>query len=104
MASPAGSPWSETGTATAPPRSVGWIPVAGDWTSPGKARLASAGEGPGAPAISAADLHGVLAAALSRLQQAGVRPALLGRLQAVTAVVQSLPAGTLGEAQPDRNR
>jgi hypothetical protein len=83
---------------------AGWLPVAGDWAFPREALRAAGGEGPGAPTVRQADLDTTLAAALGRLRQAGVSQGTLARLAAVTAVVQPLPPGTLGLAQPSANR
>jgi predicted outer membrane repeat protein len=80
-----------------------WTPVAGYYGSPPPLLLAAGGEGPGAAALSTGDLNGILAAALGRLQQAGVSADLVSRLASVTALIQPLAPGQLGEAQPDQN-
>jgi uncharacterized delta-60 repeat protein len=73
-----------------------WTPVA---RPPGASirLLAAGGEGPGAAALSGGDLNATLAAALGRLQQAGVSPAVLSRLSEVTAVIEPLAPGQLGK-------
>jgi uncharacterized delta-60 repeat protein len=82
-----------------------WTPVAGHYGFPALplAQMAAGGEGPGAAEISTGDLDGIVQAALGRLQQAGVSPALLGHLSAVTALLQPLAPGQLGEALPQQN-
>jgi hypothetical protein len=64
---------------------------------------AAGGEGPGAAAISTGDLNGIVQAALGRLQQAGVSADLVSRLATVTALLQPLAPGQLGEAVVGQN-
>jgi uncharacterized delta-60 repeat protein len=73
-----------------------WTPVA---RPPGASvsLLASGGEGPGAASLGAGDLNATQTAALGRLQQAGVSPAVLSRLSGVTAVIEPLAPGQLGK-------
>jgi hypothetical protein len=80
-----------------------WTPVTGTFGASALAQFAAGGEGPGAPSIRTGDLKATLTAALGRLQQAGVSPALLGRLSGVTALIQPLTPGQLGEALPQQD-
>jgi uncharacterized delta-60 repeat protein len=79
-----------------------WTPVVGHYGYPPLPlpELAAGGAGPGAAALSTGDLNGMVSAALGRLRQAGVSPALVSRLSAVTALIQPLAPGQLGEALP----
>jgi hypothetical protein len=54
--------------------------------------------------LSQAALDGVVGAALTRLQDAGVGGALLGRLSAAQFQVSDLPTGELGVASPSANQ
>jgi uncharacterized delta-60 repeat protein len=76
-----------------------WVPVARP-SGASLGLLATGGEGPGATALSAGDLNATLTAALDRLRQAGVTPAVLSRLSGVTALTQPLAPGQLGKAMP----
>jgi hypothetical protein len=75
-----------------------FVALVGDPDFPTQPQFAFGGEGPGAAAISAADLSGALQGALARLQQAGVSADTLGRLAGVTAVLTPLTPGQLGAA------
>jgi hypothetical protein len=79
-----------------------WTPVIGQYHG-NLDLLALGGEGSGAASLSASDLNATLAAALGRLQQAGVSPAVRTRLSGVTAVIQPLAPGQLGQVQLDQN-
>ena len=79
-----------------------WTPVAGHYIQAVEP-LAADGEGPGATSLSTGDLNAIFQAALGRLQQAGVPQALLGPLSGVTALIQPLAPGQLGEALPGQN-
>jgi hypothetical protein len=83
-----------------------WLPVTG---ADATASLLEAAGGPQTGAaqavpLSQADLDGVVGAALTRLQEAGVGGALLGRLSAAQFQVSDLPAGELGVAFPSANK
>jgi hypothetical protein len=80
-----------------------FIGVVGDFQFPAVPQFAADGEGAGAAAISTSDLHMIVQAALGRLQQAGVSQNVLNRLVTVTAVIQPLAPGQLGEALPNQN-
>jgi hypothetical protein len=56
------------------------------------------------PPLTQAALDGVVGAALTRLQAAGVGGALFSRLSAAQFQVSDLPAGELGLALPSANR
>jgi parallel beta-helix repeat protein len=82
-----------------------WLPVTSSY---GRADLLRAGDGaqaadPQTP-LTQADLDGVVAAALTRLQAAGVGGALLGQLSAAHFQVSDLPAGNLGMGFPGANQ
>jgi uncharacterized delta-60 repeat protein len=79
------------------------LPITGDFNFPAQPLLAADGPGPGAASISTGDLNAIFNAALGRLQQAGVSPAVLDRLAGVTAFIQPLRPGDLGDALPDQN-
>jgi uncharacterized repeat protein (TIGR01451 family) len=82
-----------------------WLPVTSAY---GWAGLLRAGDGaPTAdpqPPLTQAALDGIVGAALSRLQDAGVGGALLGRLAAAQFQVSDLPATELGVALPSTDR
>jgi uncharacterized delta-60 repeat protein len=80
-----------------------WVPLSGYSHTAPQALQAAGGAGPGAAAISTGDLNGVLQSALGRLRQAGVSAGLVSRLASVTALLQPLAPGQLGEALPDQN-
>jgi hypothetical protein len=76
-----------------------WAPLAGAWVAPLQAQLAAGGAGTadrGAAPLTEQDLLATVAAALSRLQAAGVAPALLNQLAAATYVVTPLGGAYLG--------
>jgi hypothetical protein len=77
--------------------SVGWLPVCGAFAAP-QFLLAADGEGPGAAALSDAELQSAVAGALARLSAAGVEPVLLGSLASASYAVGALPPGVLGLA------
>jgi hypothetical protein len=77
----------------------GWAPLAGAWVAPLQAQLADGGAGTadgGAAPLAEPDLLGTVAAALGRLQAAGVAPSLLNQLAAATYVVAPLGGAYLG--------
>src|SRR5262249_28394514 len=80
-----------------------FLPIVGDYNFPALPQFAADGEGPGAAALSTGDLNIIVQAALGRLQQAGVAQDLLNRLSTVTALIQPLSPGQLGEALPNQN-
>ncbi len=80
-----------------------YLPVTGDWDFPVQPQFAAGGQGPGAPSISTGDLNGIVQAALGRLGQEGVSPAMLARLSQVTALLQPLSPGQLGGAVVQAN-
>jgi hypothetical protein len=77
-----------------------WTPLSGHYRAAPQLLRAAGGEGPGAAALGAGELSATLGAALGRLQQAGVSPAVLHRLSGVTALIAPLAPGQLGEALP----
>jgi hypothetical protein len=79
------------------------LPVTGDFNFPAPPQLAQDGEGPGAAAISTGDLNGTFQAALGRLRRAGVSGDMVRRLTTVTALLQPLAPGRLGEAWVGQN-
>jgi hypothetical protein len=76
-----------------------WAPLAGAWAPPLQAQLASGGAGTadrgGAP-LTEQELLGTVAAALGRLQAAGVAPGLLNQLASAPYVVAPLGGAYLG--------
>jgi hypothetical protein len=77
-----------------------FLGLVGDPDFPVMPQFAADGQGPGAVSITAADLNGIVQAALGRLQQDGIAPDTLARLAGVTALVQPLAPGQLGGAIP----
>jgi uncharacterized delta-60 repeat protein len=75
-----------------------WTPLSGYYRAAPQELRAAGGEGPGAAALGAGDLTATVAAALGRLQQAGVSPAVRSRLSGVTALLAPLAPGQLGES------
>jgi hypothetical protein len=82
---------------------AGWLPVTGAFAAL-QFLLATGGEGPGAAALTGADLQAAVAGALARLSAAGVDPALLGSLASATYAVRALPPGVLGETDVGARR
>jgi hypothetical protein len=84
---------------------AGWLPVSGHWSGLATPQLAGALPGATPSAALAGDpsggltnqeLQDTVTAAVQRLQQAGVSPNLISRLETATYEVGNLPAGTLG--------
>jgi hypothetical protein len=77
----------------------GWTPLAGQWQNPGNLAQdqLAAGIGPGAPAISNAELQSTVQEALALLHADGISPALLQSLASATYTLAELPPGVLGE-------
>jgi hypothetical protein len=76
-----------------------WTPLVGGWVPPAQAQLAAGGVATTHGAIgplSGQQLQATVDAALSRLQAAGVPPAVVNQLAAATYVVAPLGGGYLG--------
>jgi hypothetical protein len=80
-----------------------WAPLSGRFTSPGTPERADGGRGrdPGPQVLTTEQLRGTVTAALARLRQAGIGPALLDRLAAADYEVSRLPGALLGVTTPD---
>jgi hypothetical protein len=74
----------------------GWTPLAGDWRAGDVLKVRADGQGPGAAALSDSHLETTVAAALTRLETAGVAPNVLDRLASAHYELGTLPTGTLG--------
>jgi hypothetical protein len=84
-----------------------WKPVSGDWDFPAQPLRAAArprAAGAADPALDAARLQDVVAAALARLEAAGADPGLVQSLAGARYEVAPLPAGLLGLAHPRSRR
>ncbi len=76
----------------------GWTPVVGRWQAvPGAQLQLAQSEGPGAPAITNAELQSTVQAALQLLKNDGVDPTVLGVLASAHYNLADLPSGVLGE-------
>jgi hypothetical protein len=78
-----------------------WTPLAGTWMFP--QHQDAPGEGPGAAAIDQGTLDDAVQAALTRLADDGVAPAVVQQLAAASFQVSALPPGTLGLTNTNTN-
>jgi hypothetical protein len=79
-----------------------WTPLAGQWQAPPAQHQDAPGEGPGAAAVSEAELQSTVQAALTRLAQGGVSSSVLERLASAQYEVSALPSGVLGLTSGNR--
>jgi hypothetical protein len=82
---------------------TGWQPVAGAWAGPGRPLRVTGGPLAAASVVSpltASDVEGIVAAALTRLQSDGAATATLAQLAATPFAVGRLGGGDLALARP----
>ena len=81
---------------------AGWLPIAGDWNSPGQALMAAGGSvvaSANLPTLSQADLQPIIHEAIARWAGAGLDAAALAKLTQAQFAIANLPGSYLGKTQ-----
>ncbi len=81
-----------------------WTPVGGNWHALSAQHQQAPNQGSAAQAVSDSALQATVQAALTRLSEAGVSPALVQKLASAHYQLAALPAGTLGLAFADSDQ